>query len=92
MPELKKEIGRGQFGVVYSTDSEWYGSNNSQFDLGSVRSRTGTDKKMEIAIKAMVPQNDRQWGDLAQEYYYMKYWIGNRHRNIMQVLGVRIRV
>ena len=50
MPVFNKEIGRGQFGVVYSTSSDW----------------SKADDKMEIAIKAIVPQNERQWGDLAQ--------------------------
>ena len=45
---------------------------------------------MEIAIKAMVPQNDRQWADMAQEYFYMNYWITQRHNNILHVLGVLI--
>ena len=74
MPQFKKELGRGQFGVVYSTDTEW----------------ERRDKKMEIAIKAMVPQNDRQWADMAQEYFYMNYWITQRHNNILHVLGVLI--
>ena len=73
MPELENEIGRGQYGVVYSTQSDW----------------SSSDKKMEIAIKAVVPNNDRQWSDQAQEYFYMKHWIG-QHRNIVHVLGVLI--
>ena len=74
MPKFEKELGRGQFGVVYSTESEW------------VNRPEGT----KIAIKALVPANERQWGDLAQEYFYMHYWMKQRHSNILQVLGVLI--
>ena len=73
MPKLGKEIGRGQYGVVFSTNSDWERRN----------------KDMEIAIKTMIPENDRHWGDLSQEYFYMHYWIG-KHPNIVQVLGVII--
>ena len=73
MPKLGKEIGRGQYGVVFSTPSDWERRN----------------KGMEIAIKSMIPENDRHWGDLSQEYFYMHYWIG-KHPNIVQVLGVII--
>lgn len=59
MPKLEKEIGRGQYGVVYSTKNRW----------------AGTREGMEIAIKTMIPDNDSQWGDLSQEYFYMHYWV-----------------
>ena len=59
MPHFNTELGRGQFGVVYATDSDWH-----------VR-----PEGAKIAIKALVPANDRQWGDLAQEYFYMHYWM-----------------
>ena len=43
MPQLNKEIGRGQYGVVYATeaDSVW----------------SSSDKKMEIAIKVRIPDS-----------------------------------
>ena len=57
MIQFNGELGRGQFGVVYATDSDW----------------VGTPYNTKLAIKALVPSNDRQWGDLAQEYFYMHY-------------------
>ena len=59
MPQFNMELGRGQFGVVYATDSDWH----------------ARPEGAKIAIKALVPTNDRQWGDLAQEYFYMHYWM-----------------
>lgn len=53
MPLLSKEIGRGQFGVVYSCSS-W-------------------GPYEHLAVKSILPPDDRHWHDISLEIFYSKW-------------------
>ncbi|XP_053618881.1 dual serine/threonine and tyrosine protein kinase-like isoform X2 [Plodia interpunctella] len=65
-PELGREIGRGQYGVVYSVRGGWAGHS-------------------PVAVKSVLPADDRHYHELAMEFFYTRSIPA--HPRIVRLLG-----